>query len=202
MRIAFLGGTFDPPHLGHTAMARRALEHNLTDLVLFVPSWAPPHKKDSQVTSFFHRMAMLKLAVAGIDGFMISDIEKRTKFIPSYTVKILAELDREYPEDQIQLMIGADSLSMLHDWYHSDILVEEREIIAYPREGFKIDIDALKDHWPTSKALKLVDSLCNLPFHEVSSTEIRSQITKGENAASMMEKTVYQYILEHNLYRK
>ncbi|MDD2478641.1 MAG: nicotinate (nicotinamide) nucleotide adenylyltransferase [Victivallaceae bacterium] len=202
MRIAFFGGTFDPPHLGHSEIVRRVLENNLTDLALFVPSWSPPHKGESPVTPFFHRMAMLKLAVDGVDGFAISNIEERLKFIPSYTVKILEELDREFPNDQIQLMIGADSLSTLHSWYCSEDLVKGREIIAYPREGFEVDINTLKDHWPASKASKLVDAICNLPFNEVSSTEIRSKISKGENAGLMMEKTVYEYILEHNLYRK
>jgi len=202
MKIAFLGGTFDPPHLGHTRLARQVLAHKLTDLVLFVPSWHPPHKNGMPVTPFFNRMAMLKLAVEGVAGFAVSDIEERLKKTPSYTIDIIRELEREYPDDRIELMIGADSLIQLHTWYRGDLLAAEREFITYPRPGIEVNLDVMKQYWAEDIALKLTGSICDLPVSDISSSEIRARLGRGEKAAHMMEKTVCQYILDHKLYRE
>lgn len=202
MKIAFFGGTFDPPHLGHTRLAAQVLARGLTDMVLFVPAWQPPHKPGMQISSFEQRLEMLKLAIADKSGFCISDIERRLGKSPSYTVEILRELDREYPGDSLQLMIGADSLEQLHSWRSGDILACERELITYPRQGFQITAETLAPYWPPEIIQRLLNSLRDLPEYPISSTEIRQKIANHENIDNLMEKSVYQYILEQNLYER
>jgi nicotinate-nucleotide adenylyltransferase len=200
MRIAFFGGTFDPPHLGHTGLAGQALRHRLTDLVLFVPAWMPPHKPGRAVTPFEQRMEMLERAVAGKPGFAVSDIERRLALSPSYTIDVLAALDREYPADRIQLMIGADSLEQLHSWQDGFRLGAERELIVYPRPGYRPDAARLRRHWPEELIPKLLASQYPLETFDISSTEIRRGASSGEKFDNRMEKSVYEYILEQNLY--
>ena len=134
-RIAFLGGAFDPPHPGHEMLARQVLALDLTDQVLWVPSWSPPHKNAGKMSSFEHRLAMTELAARSIPGCAVSDIEARKKFDPSYSYKVLSALAEENPGAELQLLIGQDSLEQLHSWYCARELVREYTIIAFPRRG-------------------------------------------------------------------
>ncbi len=202
MKTAFFGGTFDPPHLGHTRLAAQVLAQGLTDRVLFVPAWRPPHKPGLEISPFEQRLQMLKLAIGDRQGFQISEIERRLGKSPSYTVEILRELDKEFPGDTLQLMIGSDSLEQLHSWYSGDILARERELITYPRPDYRVTAEDLARHWPPETVRRLLSSIRNLPEYPISSTEIRQKITKHENVDNLMEKSVYQYILEQNLYRR
>lgn len=200
MRIAFFGGTFDPPHLGHTSLAGQVLRRNLTDRVLFIPAWSPPHKPGRTITPFEQRLAMLELAVAGKPGFAVSDIERRLALSPSYTVSVLAELDREYPGDTIQLMIGADSLEQLHTWQDGLRLGAERELIVYPRPGHHPGAAYLRQHWPEELVAKLLASQHPLETFDISSTGLRRAVATGKNVDNRMEKSVYEYILKKHLY--
>lgn len=201
MRIAFFGGTFDPPHLGHTRLAGEVLRRGLTDQVLFVPAWSPPHKPGRAITPFEERMAMLELAVAGKPGFAVSDIERRLALAPSYTIGVLAALDRERPGDKVQLMIGADSLEQLHTWYEGERLAVERELIVYPRPGCHPDAVALCRFWPEELVPKLMASQHPFETFDVSSTDVRRRISEGEKVDNLMEKSVYEYILRKHLYQ-
>ena len=134
-RIAFLGGAFDPPHPGHEMLARRVLAAGLSDLVLWVPSWAPPHKCSGRMIPYEHRMNMARIAAAGIKCTSVSDIEARKQFDPSYSYKILAALAEENPRSKLQLLIGQDSLEQLHSWYQARELVRKYQIIALPRRS-------------------------------------------------------------------
>ncbi len=200
MRIAFFGGTFDPPHLGHTRLAGQVLRHGLTDLVLFVPAWQPPHKTGTRITPFGQRLAMLNLAVEGKRGFAVSDIEAQLGKSPSYTFEVMAELDREYPGDTFQLMIGADSLEQLHTWHRGRELAVERGLIVYPRPGYMVDEARLRKHWPAEMIPKLLGAVHQFETFDISSTDLRRRIGKGEKVDNWMENSVYQYILEQNLY--
>lgn len=200
MRIAFFGGTFDPPHLGHTKLAEQVLRHGLTDLVLFVPAWQPPHKPGEGITPFAQRMAMLTLAVSGKRGFALSDIEEQAGLSPSFTADVLAELDREYPGDIFQLMIGTDSLEQLHTWHKGRELGAGRELIVYPRSGYSPGAAYLRQFWPEPLIPKLLGSIHQFGTFDISSTAIRRKIAAGEKVDNLMENSVYEYILEQNLY--
>lgn len=203
-RIAFLGGAFDPPHLGHAMLAEMVLARDLSDLVLWVPSWAPPHKNSGCMTEFFHRVKMVELAISNISGCQVSDIEERKKFDPSYSYKILTELQKEYPESRLQLLIGQDSLEQLHTWYCAKELVQKFEIIAFPRKNDSGSCDGLilpEDFWGRVLAEKLRKSLQRGDYVEISSTELRKKLAKNENLHNIINADVFRYIRENALYQ-
>lgn len=116
MKIAFFGGTFDPVHNGHLALAKLVLEHRSAGRILFVPAPNPPHKTDREITPFEVRYEMLALALEEKgEGFALSDIEKRRSG-RSYTIDTLNQLSKLYEYDDILLLIGEDSLRQLHSW--------------------------------------------------------------------------------------
>ena len=203
-RIAFLGGAFDPPHPGHEMLARRVLDAGLSDLVLWVPSWAPPHKVAGRMTDFEHRLAMVRLVAEKIPGCAVSDIEARRQFDPSYSYKVLGALQEEYPGCTIQLLIGQDSLEQLHTWYNARELAARYEILAFPRKtlaecGHKVTLP--EDFWSPELAEKLKNSLIPGDFVEISSTDLRNTLAKNQSACHIINEDVLHYIEKHGLYR-
>ena len=204
MRIAFLGGAFDPPHPGHEMLARRVLDAGLSDLVLWVPSWAPPHKAAGRMTDFNHRLAMVKLVADKIPGCAVSDIEARRQFDPSYSYKVLGALQEEYPGCTIQLLIGQDSLEQLHTWYNARELAERYEILAFPRKtaaGVDNKVLLPEDFWHPELAEKLRNSLIPGNIVEISSTDLRNELAKNKSACHIINEDVLRYIEKYGLYR-
>ena len=143
-------------------LARRVLDAGLSDLVLWVPSWAPPHKVAGRMTDFNHRLAMVRLAAEKIPGWAVSDIEARRQFDPSYSYNVLGALQEEYPGCTIQLLIGQDSLEQLHTWYNARELAARYEILAFPRKtaaGVENNLLLPEDFWSPELAEKLRNSL-------------------------------------------
>jgi nicotinate-nucleotide adenylyltransferase len=199
MRIAFFGGTFDPPHFGHLELARHILKLNKTDRILFVPAYDPPHKLDREISSFEDRLKMLELLIADKPGMISSDIEKRAALKPSYSYEIMKLLEKEFPGDTLQVLIGGDSLFNLHTWYKAKELVEQYEIICYPRKGFEIDRKKLLNHWNTKETDILSESLLQMPFFEISSTSVRADI-KNNIETDKINKKIFEYIKNKGLY--
>ncbi len=205
-RIAFFGGAFDPPHRGHVAVAQRVLEARLSDLVLWVPSWSPPHKTASGMASYDDRMAMAKLAVHGLPGCAVSDIEGRKRFTPSYSIRVLEALEAENPGCRVQLLIGSDSLEELHTWYCARELAGRYEIIAYPRRtraesGSSAAVVLPETFWSDAEAERLRQTVVSGNFVEVSSTELREALSSGgEDGGKVANEAVLMYIKEHGLY--
>lgn len=201
-RIAFLGGAFDPPHPGHEMLARRVLERGLSDLVLWVPSWAPPHKAAGRMSDFAHRLAMVKLVAEKIPGCEVSDIEARKCFDPSYSYKVLDALQSEYPEAELQLLIGQDSLEQLHTWYNARSLAEKYTVLAFPRKGDEQHKLLLPENfWGNELCKKLQNSLIAGEYVEISSTNLRKELAKKSNVEHIISRDVLRYIEEHGLYR-
>jgi nicotinate-nucleotide adenylyltransferase len=199
MRIAFFGGTFDPPHNGHIELARHILKLGISDRVLFVPTYDPPHKLDQKISSFADRYAMLELLIADDPEMMISDIEQRAKLKPSYSVKILNLLEKEFPDDTLQLLIGGDSLKAFHTWYKAREIVAQYEIICYPRKGYKVDCESLLKHWTSKEIDILLESLLQMPFFDISSTSVRNNIT-DKNVSKNVKENILKYIKNKGLY--
>ena len=199
MRIAFFGGTFDPPHNGHLELARMILKLGATDRVLFVPAYDPPHKLDQKISSYADRYAMLELLVADDADIMISDIECRAALKPSYSVKILNLLEKEFPGDTLQLLIGGDSLATLHTWYKAKELVARYKIICYPRKGYKVDRESLLKHWTPKEIDILLESVLQMPFFDISSTSVRNDIT-DKIIRKNIKENILKYIKNKGLY--
>ena len=178
MKIAMFGGTFDPFHSGHEALARYILDKGIVDRVLFVPAPVPPHK-NREILPYADRREMLAAAVATIPDSAISDIECEREG-KSYSIDTLRALKARYPEDEIFLLIGGDSLATLHLWYKAHEIVAEFGILSYPRPGSVISEENLRVYWSEEEAGKLLEGyLKDAPVFAVSSTELRGLLKQG-----------------------
>ena len=202
MRTAFFGGTFDPVHAGHLALAREVLRQGRADRVLFVPAPSPPHKDAAQITAFEHRLNMVRLSVREEAGFCWSDLErKRTG--KSYTVDSLAELSADGSFGEILLLIGSDSLRQLHLWYRAHDLVRDHGLIVYPRRNEPVLRSELQEHWSAEETEKLLGSVMgSAPEFPVSSTQIREMVKKEgvKSISAFVPSPAADYIARHRLY--
>jgi len=187
-RIGILGGTFDPPHNGHIAIARAALENLDLQKVIFMPAKIQPFKAGISISSVNDRMAMLNLALIGHSQFELSDIELKRDGM-SYTVDTLTALRGTYPKDELYLLIGADNVSQIEKWHRADEITRLCTIAAANRPGY---------NQPGSFGEKIV-SFEMTPV-DMSSTEIRRRVRAGESISGMAPQAVVNYILSHKLY--
>ncbi len=199
MNIAIFGGTFDPPHNGHIQLATNIISANYADMVLFVPAPNPPHKTDKQISPFQERYNMLKIATANNAHFAVSDIENRRSDELSYSYITMNELKKEFPKDNLKLLIGGDSLKWLYTWKNSKVLVAENEFIIYPRKDEVIDEISIKEFFGNNNATKLISSIKKLPLQDISSTIIRDDI-KNDKICQHLNPDVKKYIYTKQLY--
>ena len=200
MLIGIFGGTFDPIHIGHIQLAENLLMKTEIEKILFIPSAKPPHKPNQPITPFEVRYKMVELAIAGNDSFAVTDIENRSSGL-SYTVKTVKQLKEMYSGDEFTLIIGGDSLCMLHTWYKSAELIKECGITAYPRPGYDANPEELKRHWPVPAAAQLSKSLFDLPVTDISSTWIRQNFYTNTEVRKYLSTSVSEYIEEKGLYK-
>ena len=201
---AFFGGSFDPPHAGHLAVARGALNSGRCAHVMWVPAYAPPHKLDRRRAPFEHRLKMVELLIKNESSMSVSDIEAKIAKRPSYTIDILLELEAQ-SGIRPALLIGADSLLQLHTWHRAKELAENWQILTYPRKDSPVTMEALQQHWQEKIAGKLFDSIIPGKFFEISSTEIRNSMEKNTitgNIKCMTENIpeIGDYMTRHRLY--
>ncbi|QSH41592.1 nicotinate (nicotinamide) nucleotide adenylyltransferase [Lentisphaerota bacterium ZTH] len=201
MRTAFFGGTFDPPHLGHLKLAEHILASGITERIMFVPAFSPPHKRGKRISSFEDRLQMLKLLLKDNENIIISDIERRAQLSPSYTVSILKLIEQENPGINLQILIGGDSLAYFHTWHKAEELMKNWEIITYPRRDCDPARDDLLQHWNPKEADILLQSKLQMPYFEISSTSLRDLIQNGEYPEAWLPDDVLKYIKKRGLYR-
>jgi len=188
-RMGILGGTFDPPHLGHIALAESAIVELSLNKVLFIPARIPPHKSSISVTPESNRFEMLSLAVSEYPNFDITDMEfKRSG--KSYTYETVLELKKLYPENELFFIIGADNILEMESWYKPDGLISMINFAAANRPGFD----------PSGKFKDKVKMFEMKPY-DLSSTEIRAKIASGDDVAGFLHPAVNDYINKHRLYK-
>lgn len=194
MLRAILGGSFDPVHLGHLAMVRHLLDHELAEELVVVPAWRSPHKYSNAATPA-DRLAMVRLAFDGWDKVVVDDREIRRGSV-SFTVDTLEELVARFPSDSFRLVIGADNLAGFSGWRSPGRIQELAEIIVYPRDG----------RTPAPQAIERVglDPRRVIPVtdfdHPVSSTSVRAMLAKGNLPDDQLPRRVAAYITARNLY--
>jgi len=191
MRIAIYSGSFNPVHLGHTALAGFLTENNLVDEVWFVVSPCNPLKEQKDLLDEYLRLDMLMLAIQGNPRFKASDIEF-TMPIPSYSIDTLNKLKEDYPEHSFKLIIGSDNALVFNQWKNYSELLENFEILVYPRRGY--DFEEVRLLYPQ---MKLLDT----PYYDISSTEIRQLLAENKNVSSLLHPAVLAFIQENNLFR-
>ena len=195
MRIGLLGGTFDPVHLAHLILAEQARDALALDEVLFIPAGEPWRKLGRTISPPEHRLAMLRLAIEGHDGFGISDIELRRSG-PTYTADTLEALAGERLDDEFYFVIGADALADLPNWHEPERIVAHATLAVAPRDPDQAD----------AAAAALPDTLqarvqrFPMPRIDISSTDIRERVATNRSIRYLVPAAVEQYIHKHNLY--
>lgn len=197
-RIGVLGGTFDPPHVGHLWLATLAADAIGLDRVLFMPAAQPPHKLGQRVTRATDRLLMTRLAIAGDPLFDLCSIEMERPG-PSYTIDSVLELEARYgPETRLFLIMASDSLAEIDTWREPDRLLELIEWVVGPRPGASLpDREALERRFG-ERAARV--HLLTGPSLDVSSSEIRRRVAAGRAIRYLVPSGVEELIVERRLY--
>ena len=198
MKAGILGGTFDPVHMGHLAVAKEARSSLGLEEVLFIPAGRPWLKEGAGVQEPGHRLDMLRLALRGLAGFRVSTIELDRPG-PTYTVDTLAELRRRSPSDELFFIIGADNLAQLPRWREPDRIISLCRLVVAPRAGCPMpDIVRLEAAVPgLKKRLVMLDK----PVIDISASVIRERVRLGLSIINLVPEAVAGYIEEKGLYR-
>lgn len=195
-RLGLLGGTFDPVHTGHLLIAEVARCALTLDQVAFIPAGDPPHKGEA-VTPAEHRYAMALLATAANDSFVVSRRELERSG-PSYSLTTIREYRREVgPAGELFFIAGADTILEIQTWYRWQEVLRECRFAALARPGF--EIERLLAALPESLRSR-IDMLLAPPF-DISSTDIRDRVRRGEPIRYMVPEPVAVYIRKHALYQ-
>ncbi|MDR0692677.1 MAG: nicotinate-nucleotide adenylyltransferase [Prevotellaceae bacterium] len=189
MKVAIFPGSFDPPHNGHLTVANYLCAQAAFDEVWFTVTPHNPLKEKRALSPVATRMDMVQLAIAHSPKFHICDIECSLPQ-PSYTINTLTALQERYPQHAFTLIIGADNWANLTCWKDYRRIVEEFNIMIYPRDGHDIHT-ALR--FPRVK-------LIPAPEIQVSSTLIREAVKQGKDIRHFVPENIYTYIKRHNLY--
>lgn len=192
MKIAILGGSFDPPHLGHLILADTVLKELNYDKVIFIPSKIPPHKNISGEVSNEDRLNMVKLSIEEDERFLFDDYELKSEGI-SYSIKTLNHIYKNYNIDgKIALIIGGDLIKDFHKWKEPEKLSSLANIVAvnrgYNRNLYKENIEKYN--------IKIIIA----PRIDISSTLIRERIKKNKAFKYFLKDKVYNYIISNKLY--
>ena len=200
MKIGILGGTFDPIHNGHLAIAEEARPDLNLEEVLFLPAGQPWMKSDRPILAAVHRVEMIKLAIEGRPYFKLSTIEAEQEG-PSYTVDTIAKLKGpSAAASDLYFIIGWDNLARITLWKNPLKLIKLCFLVAVPRPGYdRSDIDKLETEIPgISKKIILMDA----PRVDISATDIRDKVAQGLSIKGLVPEKVAAYIKENRLYLK
>lgn len=183
--IGILGGTFDPPHIGHLMIAEEVRESIPLDEVWFMPSHEPPHKQKA-IASTSERVEMVKIAIADNPYFRVETIEVN-RLGKSYTFDTMELLNNEHPDTVFYFIIGADMVEYLPYWHHIDELMELMTFVGVKREGFDLNGN-----------FRIME--VDVPLIEMSSTEIKKRVSHNRSIKYMVPESVETYMKEKLLY--
>ncbi|MCL2335502.1 MAG: nicotinate (nicotinamide) nucleotide adenylyltransferase [Endomicrobia bacterium] len=190
-KIAVFGGSFDPVHREHSEMAERAVKEFALDKVIFVVAYSPAHKA-RQFAGIEDRMAMVKLAAESIEKAEVSSYEAEQESVV-YSYQTLDYFQNLYPDGEIFMLIGSDSLANLPEWKNIDYLASKYKFIVAKRPGIEISADTEY----LDRCLFISEEM-----NDVSSTEIRRLLKeRSAEALKYIDEKVYGYIIEHGLYK-
>ena len=188
VRTVIFGGSFDPVHVGHLALAREVCERGLANEVWFMVSPQNPLKRGCALSDEALRLRMVQLAVKDMPFCRACDFEFGLPR-PSYTVNTLAALEESYPDREFVLLVGADNWENFDRWYKSGEILSRYGLIVYPRG--RGDVPPLPDNvrWLPAR------------LHDVSSTAIREAVAQGCSITGLVTPDVEQFIKDKGLYR-
>jgi nicotinate-nucleotide adenylyltransferase len=199
MRVALFGGSFDPPHYGHTAIATAAADVFDLDSVLFAPVGRQPLKGGVATANFDDRLAMVELACRVDPRFAVSDVDApRSDGEPNYTVHTLSMLHDTRPDARLFNLVGADSFLSLPRWHEPERLLELAEWIVVSRPGFPLaDLSALELTPRQRGRVHLLQTV----HKDVAATNLRERLEAGDQCTDVLDPAVAAYIEAHHLYR-
>jgi len=219
LRVGIFGGTFNPIHRGHLAIAEEVQKALGLDRVLLVPANRPPHKGGLKIPAAKHRLAMVRLAVRGHAGLVVSDLEVRRRG-KSYTLDTLKALQEQYPErTEFYLILGLDAFLEFSTWREPEKIVSSCHIAVVSRPGSRfsdlaqqpflkeIDPAALRGldagrrsryDYPLTRKTGLI--LLHLTDYEISATRIRDHLSGGKRLKNLLPPLVESYIIKNHLY--
>jgi nicotinate-nucleotide adenylyltransferase len=196
VRLGILGGTFNPPHLGHLVCAQEAHSQLGLDHVLFVPASIPPHKPVEHEPGPEHRLEMCRLAVADDERFAVSDMELQREG-PSFTVDTLKVLSTQAPQDELVLILGGDIAAGLTEWHEPEQVLELATVAIAERRGTPRDeVDRTLAQLHGGDRARFFA----MPRIEVSSTMLRRRVSHGQPIRYYVPDQVEEYIQRHGLY--
>lgn len=179
MKVGIFGGSFNPIHVGHVALAKSIQERCGLDEVWLMVSPQNPLKQQADLLEDCQRLEMVQLAVQDVKGLKASDFEFHLSK-PSYTWHTLQRLSQEYPQHTFTLIIGGDNWAHFERWYHWKDILRHYRVVAYPRDEFPGTI--------------------SMPLMDVSSTDIRWRIRQGLSIDGLLPEAVAKLINERGLY--
>jgi len=216
-KIGLLGGTFDPVHNGHLAVAKHVLRVLALDSIWFIPAASPPHKSSHEdgrgISSFTHRLAMLERAVSRHSSYIVSDIEAK-RSAPSYSIDTINILLQQIgPPVDLFFIIGVDAFIEIDTWKRFKELPVLASFAIISRPGFQpekvgevirnaypgYEYDSTTESWnsPLCKGSFILQHMEPVP---ISSTEVRQKVKRGESISNLVPLSVEEYIMKNNLY--
>ncbi|MFT7669870.1 MAG: nicotinate-nucleotide adenylyltransferase [Planctomycetota bacterium] len=200
-RLGVLGGSFDPPHLGHLHAAEAALATFNLERVLFIPAARPPHKPGRRLAAGEQRVELLRLLINERPEFRV-DARELARAGPSFTADTLREISAE-TSAQLHLILGTDNLAGLPDWRDVEEILALAQPIVIHREGNPEElVEALQGRLSETALERLRRGLVQDPAVEISSTELRVQLEVGGAHSVLLPKPLADYIERAGLYRK
>lgn len=191
--LGVLGGSFDPVHNGHLAIARNAIDHLHLQIFYLIPAGSPPHKQSQIRASAHDRVHMLRLAAENLNEAIIWDGELHRDG-PSYTIDTIHELKRMHPNAAIHFIIGSDNLTEIPTWHRYQEFLAEVVLCVASRPGFQTQI-------PKELSAATIKEFPS-PQSPISSTEIRRRVAENLPIEDLTPKPVCRYIQEKGLYEK
>jgi nicotinate-nucleotide adenylyltransferase len=196
-KIGLYFGSFNPVHIGHTAIAGYMTEFAGIDQVWFVVSPHNPLKKKDTLLADHQRLYMVQLAIGDSDSMKASDIEFKLP-VPSYTIDTLTHLGEKYPDNEFSLLMGEDNLYTLHKWKNSEELIRNHPIYVYPRTNSSKPSSPVLNNILAHSDIRHVKA----PLMEISGTFIRNGIKQGKDMSYFLSPAVWKYIREMHFYEK
>lgn len=193
VKLAIFGGSFDPPHLGHLAFARFALDALAPDRMVWLPAGRQWQKPDQIMAAAVHRAGMVKRLIAGEPRFVLDERELHRRG-PSFTADTLREFAGQNTGAELMFLIGQDQYARLPTWYQVESVVSLATLVVVPRGGEAVITP------PGLPAHRL--RVLALPDNPLSSTAVRDAVARGEDISPMVGAEVASYIASHRLYEK
>jgi len=211
-KIGILGGTFNPVHLGHLKVAETVIKEFSLDKILFIPSYIPPHKKNSHIAPPQHRFNMVKLALEEYSDFIPSRVEIDAEE-KSYSIITLNKIKKANPGARIFFILGIDAFLEIDTWKDTKDLLENYSFIVISRPGFdlkdaknilggkyKNKMTEVKTHFEKEDMNNNDLFLLNMDSFDIASSDIRKRIKEGKTIQGMVPEKVKKYIKENKLY--